>query len=249
MEQTYTPSKERFIQRQRPKPCTNGIRENRETTTTMPINSQGDGPHDDGYKSVTEEIVYSFRTSNRGKWAARQGKSPMQEHAHAITSSRSGYTTKEQDLGSFELGITAMGPLAKEMEIFNKGMASFTLRASRVPQSQVREADGTRVQEGDIEDDMKRNLQAMQATYEKLLNGFMEASQGRFSKLEKAINRIDGHWGELRTSLEEEANEMLFYQDGVDKLISEDGNLEDDVRVSTEELFEKEKNNKENPLV
>ncbi|KAI9165782.1 hypothetical protein LWI28_020328 [Acer negundo] len=29
-------------------------------------------------------------------------------------------------------------------------------------------------------------------------------------------------------SLEEEANEMVFYQDIVDKLISEDGNLEDD---------------------
>ncbi|KAI9191354.1 hypothetical protein LWI28_007391 [Acer negundo] len=38
---------------------------------------------------------------------------------------------------------------------------------------------------------MKSNLQVMQATYEKLLNGFMEASQDSFSKLEKAVNRID----------------------------------------------------------
>ncbi|KAI9197006.1 hypothetical protein LWI28_028949 [Acer negundo] len=56
------------------------------------------------------------------------------------------------------------------MENFNKGMASFTSRASRVTESQV-----------------------MQATYEKLLNRFMEASQDRFSKLEKAVNIIDGH--------------------------------------------------------
>ncbi|KAI9195795.1 hypothetical protein LWI28_018082 [Acer negundo] len=40
------------------------------------------------------------------------------------------------------------------------------------------------------DDEMKSNLQVMQATYEKLLNGFMEASQDRFSKLEKAVNRI-----------------------------------------------------------
>ena len=35
-----------------------------------------------------------------------RGKAPMHEQTHAITSSRSGYTTKEQDPGSFELSIT-----------------------------------------------------------------------------------------------------------------------------------------------
>ncbi|KAI9165953.1 hypothetical protein LWI28_023561 [Acer negundo] len=90
-----------------------------------------------------------------------------------------------------------MDPLAEQMENFNKGMASFTLRASRVTKSQVRDVEGTRVQEGGIEDDMKRNLQVMQATYEKLLNGFMEASQDRFSKLEKAVNKIDRHLGRI----------------------------------------------------
>ncbi|KAI9182598.1 hypothetical protein LWI28_027044 [Acer negundo] len=83
------------------------------------------------------------------------------------------------------------------MENYNKGMASFTSRASRVTESQVREADGTRVQEGDINDEMKRNLQVMQAMYEKLLKGLKEASQDRFSKLERAINRIDGHLGRI----------------------------------------------------
>ncbi|KAI9194875.1 hypothetical protein LWI28_009852 [Acer negundo] len=86
-----------------------------------------------------------------------------------------------------------MDPLAEQMANFNKGMSSFTLRASRVMESHVKEAEGTRVQEGDIDNEMKSNLQVMQATYEKLLNGFMEASQDRFSKLEKSVNRIDGH--------------------------------------------------------
>ncbi|KAI9159748.1 hypothetical protein LWI28_001538 [Acer negundo] len=83
------------------------------------------------------------------------------------------------------------------MENFNKGMALFTLRASRVTESQLREAEGMRVQEGVIEDEMKRNLQVIQVTYEKLLNGFVEASQDRFLKLEKAVNIIDGHLGRI----------------------------------------------------
>ncbi|KAK1588755.1 hypothetical protein Q3G72_026701 [Acer saccharum] len=54
-----------------------------------------------------------------------------------------------------------------------------------------------KVQEGGIEDEMKRNLQVTQVAYEKLLNGFMEASQYRFSKLEKSIYRIEGHMGRI----------------------------------------------------
>ncbi|KAI9173708.1 hypothetical protein LWI28_005170 [Acer negundo] len=91
-----------------------------------------------------------------------------------------------------------MDPPVEQMVNFNKGMTFFT---SRVTESQVGEAEGTRVQEGDIDDVMKSNLQVMQATYEKLLNGFMEASQDRFSKLEKAVNRIDGHLGRIVNKL------------------------------------------------
>ncbi|KAK1564659.1 hypothetical protein Q3G72_008247 [Acer saccharum] len=62
-----------------------------------------------------------------------------------------------------------------------------------------------KVQEGGIEDEMKRNLQVTQAAYEKLLNGFMEASQDRFmeasqdrfSKLERSINRIERNMGRI----------------------------------------------------
>ncbi|KAK1568231.1 hypothetical protein Q3G72_021973 [Acer saccharum] len=67
------------------------------------------------------------------------------------------------------------------MANFNEGMALFASRASRVMEGQVREAKDMRLQEGDIEDEMKRNLQDTQATYEKLLNGFMETSQDRDS--------------------------------------------------------------------
>ncbi|KAK1551261.1 hypothetical protein Q3G72_032997 [Acer saccharum] len=80
---------------------------------------------------------------------------------------------------------------------FGKGMSSFASRASRVMESQVRKAEGIEVQEEGIEDEMKRNLQATQAAHEKLLNGFMEASQDRFSKLEKSINKIKGHMGRI----------------------------------------------------
>ena len=48
-----------------------------------------------------------------------------------------------------------------------------------------------------IEDEMRRNLQETQATYEKLLNGFMEASQSRFLKLEESIGRLEGHVGRI----------------------------------------------------
>ena len=54
-----------------------------------------------------------------------------------------------------------------------------------------------RFQGGDIEDEMKRNLQDTQATYEKLLNGFMETSQDCFSKLEESIKRIEWHIGKI----------------------------------------------------
>ncbi|KAI9176957.1 hypothetical protein LWI28_009203 [Acer negundo] len=92
---------------------------------------------------------------------------------------------------------TEMDPLTAQMVNFNKGMTSFTSRTSRITKSQVREAEGMRVQEEDIKDEMNRNLQVIQATYKKLLNGFMEASQDRFSKLEKAVNRIEGHLGRI----------------------------------------------------
>ncbi|KAI9153369.1 hypothetical protein LWI28_010317 [Acer negundo] len=97
--------------------------------------------------------------------------------------------------------LWAMDPLMEQMANFNKGMASFASRASRVTKSHVREAKGTRVQEGDINDEMKSNFQVMQATYEKLLHGFMEASRDRFSKLEKAVNRIDGQLGRIADKL------------------------------------------------
>ncbi|KAI9173503.1 hypothetical protein LWI28_002360 [Acer negundo] len=54
-----------------------------------------------------------------------------------------------------------------------------------------------KLQEGNVEDEIKRNLQDTQATYKKLLNGFMKASQDRFSKLEKSVNRIEGHMGKI----------------------------------------------------
>ena len=48
-----------------------------------------------------------------------------------------------------------MDSLAAQMANFNKGMASFALRASRMMESQVREAEEMKLQEGDIEDEMK----------------------------------------------------------------------------------------------
>ncbi|KAI9152984.1 hypothetical protein LWI28_004047 [Acer negundo] len=69
-----------------------------------------------------------------------------------------------------------MDPLVEQMANFNKGITSFTSRALRVTESQVREVEGMRVHERDIKDEMKRNLQVMQSMYERLLNGFMEAS-------------------------------------------------------------------------
>ncbi|KAK1591427.1 hypothetical protein Q3G72_007628 [Acer saccharum] len=90
-----------------------------------------------------------------------------------------------------------MDPLAEQMAKFSKGMASFASRALRVTECQAGKVEGMKVQEGSIEDETKRNLQVAQAAYEKLLNGFMEASQDRFSKLEKSMNRIEGHIGRI----------------------------------------------------
>ncbi|KAK0574437.1 hypothetical protein LWI29_023705 [Acer saccharum] len=53
------------------------------------------------------------------------------------------------------------------------------------------------LKEGDLEDEMKTNLQQTQTTYERLLNGFMKASQDRFSKLENSVKRIEGHIGRI----------------------------------------------------
>ena len=47
--------------------------------------------------------------------------------------------------------------------------------------------------------------------------------------------------------LEEEINERVFYQDGVDKLISEDGEIEKERGDYMEELMAKEKNDKKDP--
>ncbi|KAK1550013.1 hypothetical protein Q3G72_012327 [Acer saccharum] len=58
---------------------------------------------------------------------------------------------------------------------------------------QIREDREIGLKEGDLGDEMKRNLQLTQTTYERLLNGFMEASQDRFSRLEKSVKRIKGH--------------------------------------------------------
>ena len=49
-----------------------------------------------------------------------RGKAPMHEQAHAITSSKSGYTPKEHDLGSFELGIT-VGNSSEEKAMIDLG--------------------------------------------------------------------------------------------------------------------------------
>ncbi|KAI9165843.1 hypothetical protein LWI28_021565 [Acer negundo] len=75
-----------------------------------------------------------------------------------------------------------MDPLAAQMAYFNNGMTSFALRASRVMESQVIEAEGMRFQEGDIEDEMKRNLQVTQATIaDKVLNREIGSSRDSLS--------------------------------------------------------------------
>ncbi|KAK1564621.1 hypothetical protein Q3G72_007259 [Acer saccharum] len=90
-----------------------------------------------------------------------------------------------------------MDSLAIQMANFNEGMVSFASRASTVTEDHSREDKEIGLKEGDLGDEMKRNLQQTQTTYERLLNGFMEASQDRFSRLEKMVKKIEGHIGRI----------------------------------------------------
>ena len=73
-----------------------------------------------------------------------------------------------------------MDSLAEQMENFTREMTTFATRSSRGVESEVRASEEVEFHEEGIEDEMRRNLQETQATYEKHLNGFMEASQSRF---------------------------------------------------------------------
>ncbi|KAI9201524.1 hypothetical protein LWI28_024792 [Acer negundo] len=73
---------------------------------------------------------------------------------------------EEKDL--IKTGLIDMDSFDAQMANFNKGMSSLALGASRVTKGQVREAMDMKLQEEDVEDEMKRNLQDTQATYEKL---------------------------------------------------------------------------------
>ncbi|KAI9181891.1 hypothetical protein LWI28_019717 [Acer negundo] len=63
MEQMFAPPTERFIQRQRPKPCTNGIRKGREIVT-MPINNQGMIRTNHGVVTTTRKTIQSQSKAN-----------------------------------------------------------------------------------------------------------------------------------------------------------------------------------------
>ena len=88
-----------------------------------------------------------------------------------------------------------MDSLAEQMEAFTREMATFATRSSRGTEREVREPEEVEFHEEGIEDEMRRNLHETQATYERLLNGFMEASHNRFLKLEESIGRLEGHVG------------------------------------------------------
>jgi hypothetical protein len=90
-----------------------------------------------------------------------------------------------------------MDSLAEQMEKFTREMTTFATRSSREEESEVRAPEEVEFHEEGIEDEMRRNLHETQATYEKLLNGFMEASQSRFLKLEESIGRLEGHVGRI----------------------------------------------------
>ena len=82
-----------------------------------------------------------------------------------------------------------MDSLAEQMANFNREMTTFATRTSRGVEKQVRVPEEVEFHEEGMEDEMRRNLQETQATCEKLLNGFMDASQSWFLKLEESIGR------------------------------------------------------------
>ena len=80
-----------------------------------------------------------------------------------------------------------MDSLAEQMANFNREMTTFATRTSRGVERQERVLEEVEFHEEGMEDEMRRNLQETQATYEKLLNGFMDASQSRFLKIKQII--------------------------------------------------------------
>ncbi|KAK1553978.1 hypothetical protein Q3G72_006059 [Acer saccharum] len=100
-----------------------------------------------------------------------------------------------------------MAPFGLQLAKFNRDMELFASRHSREERAHDSNSSNMGPKDENPEEEMLEAIRASQISYERTLNGCLEASALRFSRLEASLRRVEVHFGAIMDAMQGEESQ------------------------------------------